>query len=785
MVSTRRSRPNNLPIQVTSFVGREREMTEITRLLANTHLLTLTGAGGCGKTRLALQVAAGSLDEYPDGVWLVELGALADPALVPHTIASVLGVRESLGRSVVETLVDSLRRKSQLVILDNCEHLLPACAQLAEALLRSCPNLCILATSREGLDITGELTYHVPSLSLPDLQRMSSWKTLAEYEAVRLFVERAAFSQPGFTLNEKNAVAVAQVCRRVDGIPLAIELAARRVKALPVEQIALRLDDRFRFLVGGSRTALPRYQTLKGTMDWSYGLLSGKEQTLLRRLSVFAGGWTLEAAEAVCTGEDVEAPEVLGVMMDLVDKSLVVVDERDGRARYRLLETVRHYGREKLLDAAESDAVERRYTNWYLALAERADPELRGRQQESWLAQLESEHDNLRAVLGWSESAPDGAQVGLRLVGALSWFWYFNGHWNEGRKWHDGALARSDDIQIPALAKALEGAGLLAWRQGDFQRAATLCQQGLVVSRVLGSKQDVAALLRLKANIAIGQGDYERGEAFLRESVTLSRELGNKWLAAMALARLGEVLRARADYERARLLQAESLALIREVGDRAATTYSLRNSAILALCQGDHERARAFLREGVTLCRGVPERWAIDWYLDGLAGVACAEKRYLHAARLLGAEEALHDTLGLRRTPMDQADHERFLASARAGCGDTAFDTARAEGRAMTSEQVIEDALDPTEAVSPGMKEVERPTVGKRGGLLTSRERQVAALIAQGLTNREIGSALTIAERTVDTHVENILNKLGFNARTQIAVWAAEAGLHRISPGLN
>jgi predicted ATPase len=400
-------------------LGREREIAEVKRLLADTRLLTLTGAGGCGKSRLALQVASELLRDYADGVWLSQLAPLADLAFVPQTIASVLRVPEQPGRLVSETLVRALRFKSLLLVVDNCEHLLSACAELADALVRACSTLRILATSQEPLGVPGEAVWRVPSLSVPSAGRLSPVDHLMQCESVRLFVERATFSQPGFTLTDSNAAAVVQVCRRLDGIPLAIELAAARVKVLTVEQIAARLDNRFRLLTGGSQRGLPRQRTLRAAMDWSYGLLSEKERAVLQRLSTFAGGWTLEAAEAVCSGNGIEAADVLDLLTQLVDKSLVAVETQGEEARYRHPETVRQYSLDRLMESEEAADVRRRHRDWYLGPAERAEPELRGPGQVAWLEQLEMEHDNLRAALEWSRTEEGEAEAGVRLAGAL------------------------------------------------------------------------------------------------------------------------------------------------------------------------------------------------------------------------------------------------------------------------------------------------------------------------------------------------------------------------------
>src|SRR5919107_2985803 len=393
--------PHNLPSELSSFVGREKELTEVKRLLENNRLLTLTGPGGCGKTRLALLSASELVEGFEDGVWMVELASLAEPSLVPQAVASTLGVRERPGSSLTGALSDYLRTRKVLLILDNCEHLIDACADLAEAWLRTCPGLCVLATSREALGITGEIARPVPSLSLPDLRRLPDIDSLPRYESARLFVERAASVKANFKLTEQNAPAVAQVCYRLDGIPLAIELAAARTKVLSVEEIADRLSESFGLLSAGSRKAMPRHRTLHATMDWSHELLGRKERALFRRLSVFAGDFALEAAESVCVGEDLERDEMLELLSHLVDKSLVVVREQDGETRYRLLQTVHQYGREKLSESGEAGQVQEWHARYYLRLAEEAEPELKGEQQVAWLERLEQERDNLRATMRW------------------------------------------------------------------------------------------------------------------------------------------------------------------------------------------------------------------------------------------------------------------------------------------------------------------------------------------------------------------------------------------------
>ena len=449
---------HNLPAPRTSFVGRETELQNIKRDLAMTRLLTLTGAGGCGKTRLALEVARGSVGAYPDGVWLVELAPLSEGMLVAQAVAATLGVQEQPERSLTDALVNFLRAKRALLVLDNCEHLVDAVARLVDTFLNSCPDLRVLATSRESLNVEGELNWLVPSLSVPSLGQSPRVEELAGYESVRLFVERASHRNPAFSRTPENAHAVARICGRLEGIPLAIELAAARV-GLSVEQIAARLDDSLRLLTTGSRTASPRHRTLRGTLDWSYALLSEPERSLFCRLSVFAGGWTLEAAEVVGAEVDNEQVDVLDVLSRLVDKSLVVAETTGGGGvRYRMLEPIRQYAREKLEEGGEAEEVRRQHASFFLSLTEEPELRLRGAEDVEWLERLEAEHDNLRAALSWVLERGE-AELGLRLAGALWPFWEAHGHYSEGRRWLEEALEKGGQASAAARAKVLEGLG--------------------------------------------------------------------------------------------------------------------------------------------------------------------------------------------------------------------------------------------------------------------------------------------------------------------------------------
>jgi predicted ATPase/class 3 adenylate cyclase len=684
---------NNLPRQLTNFIGREKEIAEIKQLLSTAALVTLTGAGGAGKTRLALQVAAAVMEGFADGVWLAEFAPIADPALVPKTVATAVGVPEQPGREIKETLIDALRPKAVLLVLDNCEHLLEACADIAGALLRACPQVRILATSRERLAVPGERLWRVPSLSLPDARHLPAVENLVLYDAIRLFVDRATTIAPEFRVTSEDVPALVQACQRLDGIPLAIELAAARAKVLSVRQITERLDDRFRLLTEGSRTALPRHQTLRAVMDWSYDLLSEQERILLRRLSVFAGGWTLEAAESVCIRHAVETPKVLDLLTQLVDKSLVMVETQGSVAWYRLLETVRQYARDRLTAAGESAGMQTQHRNWYLDLAERAEPELRGPGQSAWLKQLELEHDNLRAALESSIEEHDGAHAGLRLAGALYWFWFVRGHWSEGRRWLEAFLTRSSDVPVPALLKALQGVSFLAYRQGDFKRATAVQEQGLAVARNLCDSRSVALFLITTGLVAMNQGDYGRATVQIEESLALSRQLGDRWLISLALGNLGTVVRHQHDYPQAAALYEQALALSREIGDKRRIAYSLRNLGIVALHRGDYDQARAFFSESLFLIREFLDPFIIEGCVAGMAVLSGARGLHMRAARLLGVAAALCQTFGLHRAPPDQAAHDQQVASTSSALGETAFTAAWAEGSVMTMEEGINYAV--------------------------------------------------------------------------------------------
>ncbi len=643
---------HNLPIQLTSFVGREHESAEVKRLLITSRLVTLTGTGGCGKTRLALKVAGDGLAEYSDGVWLVELAPVSDPALVPQTVAALLGVREEPGRPLAKTLADYLRPKSLLLILDNCEHLIEACASLAETFLRVCPNVKILATSREAFGIAGETSFRVPSLASPHPDRPAPGDDVlsyAHYEAVRLFLDRAVSVRPDLQVTAANALALAQICHRLDGLPLAIELAAARVSAMTVDQIASRLDDRFRLLTGGSRTALPRQQTLKALIDWSWDLLSDVERTLLRRLSAFVGGWTLEAAESVTTDAGLTAPDVLEALTQLVNKSLVVMEDQGSSARYHLLETIREYARDRLIQAGEAEAVRRRQLDFFLRLAEMAEPGLRRADQVEWLARLEMEHDNLRMALKWSLQS-GALEAGWRIGGDLARFWYLRGYWNEGREWLERLLSQKWDADLTlsaqrARAKALCGAG---WLADDAKSATAPYTEALALWRKLGDSWGTAFALRGLGAEEWNQGNLERATAYLDESLALFSELGDEWGTALAMFSLGWVAFNRDDTARAEKHWEEGLSLFRQSGDRWGMAVTLGSLGYIARLKGDYGRAGSLSQESLALFRELGDKAGIATSLNRLANVALRRSEYREATALLEESLALERERGDR-----------------------------------------------------------------------------------------------------------------------------------------
>lgn len=716
-------------LPLTSFVGRAQELATVTQLLAASRLLTLTGPGGSGKTRLALQLTTIARPQFRDGIWMVELARLDDPALVPQTIAAALAICEEPGQPLLSTLTTHLREKQLLLVLDNCEHLLDACAPLAEALLRACPHVRILTSSREPLGVSGEAIFRVPPLTVPDTHEILPMKQLVGFEAVQLFVARAQAVQPEFEVMEANAAAVAQICRRLDGLPLAIELAAARVRMLTVAQIAARLDDRFALLTAGSRTALPRHQTLQALIDWSYELLAEDERALLRRLAVFVGGWTLEAAEAVCAGE--AAGEVLAPLTQLIDKSLVEVESGEQAARYRLLETIRQYALAKLAASGEAEAVRRRHAQLYLGLAETL---VSDGVDATWLARigsLEIEQDNLRSALAWSQLAAGGAEIGLRLVKALELFWVVRGHWTEARSWLRAALAHPvEQARTQLRAEVLTVAGHLyallsdywaaqaalneslsiyeelgdtlgrAWvlnrigwvarEQGDLATAWRRLEQSLVLYRELDDRHGIAESLNALGQVAVMREDVAQATALLGEGLGLARSSNDTLLTAWTLNHLGHVAQIEQDYARATRLHKVGLELFRAFGEQhVGIAWAAQGLGESALAKGDMENAREWLVTSLAQFRELGDRAGVAWCLAGLGSVAGLSGQRVRAAWLWGAAEGLRTALGARGAPGARATYELAMAAVRAALDEGAFAAAWDDGRARPLEQVL------------------------------------------------------------------------------------------------
>jgi non-specific serine/threonine protein kinase len=689
---------DNIPQPVSSLIGRQSEVQEVRLQLDTARLVTLTGAGGVGKTRLAIRIADGLVREYPDGACFVELATLSDSSLLPHALASAIGVREEPGRTMTAVLLHALRLKTLLLVLDNCEHLIEVCAQIVTDILSGCPSVRVLATSREALGVGGEVAWRVPSLSIPVGPSMShtdkdAMAILMDYDSVRLFVHRASLVQTDFALTHENARAVAEICGSLDGMPLAIELAAARLKAMSAEQIASRLGDRFRLLTGGSRTALPRQQTLRATLDWDYDLLSQAEREALQRLSVFTGGWTLEAAEALLLSRRGGAFETLDLLEHLVDKSLVVYEGRASGSRYHLLETVREYGRERLQESGGRAIACERHRDFFLQMAEDTEPKLMGNEQAAVLARLELEHDNLRAAMDYCHEAGN-TEMYLRMAGALWRFWRTLGFHAEGRRRLVVALAAEHAAPVSSVrAKALNSLGVLSAHQGEYARGRELFLESLEIRRALSDERGTAVALENLGQVAMQMGDLSDSRALHAEVVTIHRRRGDRRMLASSLSNSGYTAFSQGDYVAARAFNEESLRLHRDLGNEWGAATALDNLGDLERVEGDLVAAHRRHAEALPIAHGLGDERLTAQILEGLARTSAARGQAERAARLFGFQEALREALGAPLPQMERENQARAIVAVRSALRGEGFDVAWTEGREMTIERGIEYAL--------------------------------------------------------------------------------------------
>jgi len=823
-----------LPVSLTSLIGREHEVKALHALLLrpDVRLLTLTGTPGVGKTRLALEVALELVHDFADGVHLVFLAPISDPAFVIPTIAHRLGLTESGSLPLLDLLKTTQHDKHRLLLLDNFEHVITAATLLAE-LLEACPDLKLLVTSREVLRLRGEHQFAVLPLALPDPKRLPDDRSLAHVPAVNLFLQRVQAINSDFHLTTDNAATIAEICLRLDGLPLAIELAAARGKLLAPQALLARLDRRLHVLTGGARDLPLRQRTLRNTLAWSYELLTAQEQRLFQRISVFVGGATLEAIEAICAALDDGEVAALDGVASLTDKSLLQqLDQEGNESRLLMLETIREYGWECLIASGEEEATRLAHAEYYLALAEEAEPYLKGAQQLLWLRRLDREQENLRAALGWL-IAHEEMEKALRFCGALWWFWQNQGYLSEGRRWLKAVLALPGTGARPAMrARALSAAGDLAgaqdeWREahlllsesvalyreleddcglvlplatlgegmirlGDPTAGVLLMEESIALCRKLGLKWELSHVLLWLAYNAYLQGDLAQVTALTQESLALARELGEKTLIARALNTLGYGTWLQGDPVRATALAEEGLMLHRELGDKALITSALDTLGSIALSQGDLERAIACFTEGLSVAqelrhetliaeglseaRELRNQMFIAWLLWGLARVAVAQNQLKRAAQLFGATEVRYDVNKVL-SPNQRDDYERMISSVRAQLGEQAFAAAWAEGRTISREQILAAqgtaeilALIPTEPSSA--PPVRMPPTSPAG--LTTREMDVLRLLAQGLTSAQIAARLVIGVVTVNSHVRSIYSKLGITSRAAATRYALE-----------
>jgi non-specific serine/threonine protein kinase len=690
---------HNLPREVASFVGRERELEECGRLLQQTRILTLTGSGGSGKTRLAIRLVTGLIPKHGGGVWFVDFGPLTDAGLVIQSVAQALGVKEESGRSLEKSLIERLNGPPTLLVLDNCEHVLGKAGELVDTLLQGCENLKVVATSREALSIAGEQVYSVPTLPVPETGKRYSVEALTGYASVKLFMERAVQVQPAFVLDARNAAAIADICRRLDGIPFAIELAAARVKVLAVEQIRAKLDDRFRLLTGGSKAALPRQQTLRATIQWSYDHLHPEEQQLMRALAVFSGGWTLEAATAI-TGVSDDEFEVLDHLTRLVDKSLVVVEHlRGGESRYRYLETVRQYALERLLEAGESEAVRDRHIGYFCNFAEQAEPHMRGRDQAEWIRKLGAEHENLLAALAWREDPEGEPELAMRLGAAVWRFWLNGGHLGLGRRLLEDLLALKVDLP-DARARVLYGSSLLAFAQGDYDAAQQRIDECLPIFREAGNADRLAACLGMLANIASERGDFAQARHRFEEALEICRRIGNRMAVATQLNNLGVMAWRQRDMAEARAMFDEASREMRALGDQSSLINALGNLGNIAKEQGDLPAARGYLLEALKIGKELGAQRQLPILLEHGADLADRLGDLARAVTMRGAADALREDVGVPFGGAERTREELIVAHLRERIGVVVFEEAWSVGRSIGQDEAIAQAQSWLESVT-------------------------------------------------------------------------------------